>query len=87
MNQVNTSCTTKPLVDMHGQALLFSLSSVFQNLCTLFPALSSAKLKEGIFVGPHMIMVLKDKDFDDFDVAASRCPLCVILDIFPKQYF
>ena len=30
-----------------------------QQLCTLFPALSSAKLKEGVFIGPQIRKVIK----------------------------
>ncbi|KAF2360564.1 hypothetical protein FHG87_008680 [Trinorchestia longiramus] len=40
--------------------------AVFQYLCTLFPALGFAKLKEGIFVGPQIVEVLKNKDFKEF---------------------
>ena len=39
--------------------------STFQHSCSLFPGLSSAKLKEGIFVGPHIREALKDKDFEE----------------------
>ena len=31
----------------------------------LFPGLSAAKLKEGIFVGPQIREVLKDTDFEE----------------------
>lgn len=36
----------------------------FQDLYALFSALSSAKLKDGIFVGPQIQEVLKDKEFE-----------------------
>ncbi|KAF2359026.1 hypothetical protein FHG87_010219 [Trinorchestia longiramus] len=36
-----------------------------QHLYILFPALSSVKLKESIFVGPQIREVLKDKDFEE----------------------
>ncbi|KAF2369124.1 hypothetical protein FHG87_000132 [Trinorchestia longiramus] len=36
-----------------------------QHLLHLFPALSSAKLKKGIFVEPQIREVLKDKDFEE----------------------
>lgn len=36
----------------------------FKDLCTLFPALSSAKLKDGIFIGLQIQEVLKDKEFE-----------------------
>lgn len=39
--------------------------TAFQHLCTLLPALSSAKLIEGIFVRPQIQEVLKDKDFEE----------------------
>ncbi|KRY46233.1 hypothetical protein T03_5847 [Trichinella britovi] len=35
----------------------------FQYLCTQFPLLSDAKLKEGIFVGPDIQKLIKDKMF------------------------
>ena len=35
------------------------------HLSTLFPGLSAAKLKEGIFVGPQIRKVLKDTDFKE----------------------
>ena len=37
----------------------------FQHLSTVFPDLSAAKLKEGIFVGPQIREVLKDTDFEE----------------------
>lgn len=33
--------------------------AAFQNLCTILPALSSAKIREGIFVGPQIRDMLK----------------------------
>lgn len=36
------------------------------NTCTLFPALSPAKLKESIFVWPQIREVLKDNVFEEF---------------------
>ena len=39
--------------------------AAFQNLSTVFSALSAAKLKEGIFVGPQIWEVLKDTDFEE----------------------
>ena len=39
--------------------------AAFQHLSTVFPGLSAAKLKEGIFVGPHIWEVLKDTDFEE----------------------
>ena len=39
--------------------------TAFQHLCTLFPALSSSKLKQGIFVRQQIREVLKDKDFEE----------------------
>ena len=39
--------------------------AVFQHLSTVFPGLSAAKLKEGIFVGPQIREVLKDTDFEE----------------------
>ena len=37
----------------------------FQHLSTVFPGLSAAKLKEGIFVGPQIREVMKDTDFEE----------------------
>ena len=39
--------------------------AVFQHLSIVFPGLSVAKLKEGIFVGPQIREVLKDTDFEE----------------------
>ena len=39
--------------------------ATFQRLSTVFPGLSAAKLKEGIFVGPHIREVMKDTDFEE----------------------
>ena len=39
--------------------------AAFQHLCILFPALSSARLKEGIFIGPQIREVLKNKDLEE----------------------
>ena len=39
--------------------------AAFQHLSTVFPGLSTAKLKEGIFVGPQIREVLKDTDFEE----------------------
>ena len=38
--------------------------AAFQHLSTVFPGLSAAMLKEGIFVGPQILEVLKDTDFE-----------------------
>ena len=39
--------------------------AAFQHLSTLFPGLSAAKLKKGIFVGPQIREELKDIDFEE----------------------
>ena len=39
--------------------------AAFQHLSTVFPGLSAARLKQGIFVGPQMLEVLKDTDFEE----------------------
>ena len=39
--------------------------AAFQHLSTVFPGLSAAKLKEGIFVGPQIQEELKDTDFEE----------------------
>ena len=39
--------------------------AAFQYLSTVFPGLSAAKLKEGIFAGPQIREVLKDIDFEE----------------------
>ena len=75
------SLKENPLVDMNKVLLLplhiklglmknfvkalHKNGSAFQQLSTVFPGLSAAKLKEGIFVGPHIREVLKDTDFEE----------------------
>ena len=44
---------------------LYKNGAAFQHLSTVFPGLSAAKLKEGIFVGPQIREVLKDTDFEE----------------------
>ena len=44
---------------------LHKKGAAFQHLSTVFPGLSAAKLKEGIFVGPQIREVLKDNDFEE----------------------
>ena len=39
--------------------------AAFQHLSTVFPGLSAANIKEGIFVGPQIREVLKDTDFEE----------------------
>ena len=39
--------------------------AAFQHLSTVFPGLSAANLKEGIFVGPQIREALKDPDFEE----------------------
>ena len=39
--------------------------AAFQHLSTVFPGLSAAKLKEGIFVGSQIREVLKNTDFEE----------------------
>jgi hypothetical protein len=51
----------KTLVKQMGKAN----SPAFQFLAKKFPKLSSAKLKEGIFVGPQIKAVLQDKSFTE----------------------
>ena len=45
--------------------VLHKNGAAFQHLSTVFPGLSAAKLKEGIFVGPQIREVLKDTDFEE----------------------
>ena len=75
------SLKENPLVDMNKMLLpslhvklgliknfvkaLHTNGSAFQHLSTVFPDLSAAKLKEGIFVGPQIREVLKDTDFEE----------------------
>ena len=75
------SLKENPLVDMNKVLLpplhiklglmknfvkaLHKNGAAFQHLSTVFPSLSAAKLKEGIFVGPQIREVLKDTDFED----------------------
>lgn len=47
------------------KALRQKCFAVFQHLCPLFPALSSSKLKEGIYIRPQIWEVLKDKVFEE----------------------
>ena len=44
---------------------LHKIDAAFQHVSTVFPGLSAAKLKEGIFVGRHIREVLKDTDFEE----------------------
>ena len=46
--------------------------AAFQYLSTVFPGLSAAKLKEGIFVGPITREVLKDTDFEELYLKEPR---------------
>ena len=75
------SLKENPLVDMNKVLLpplhiklglmknfvkaLHKNGTAFQHLSTVFPGLSAAKLKEGIFVGPQIRKVLKDTDFEE----------------------
>ena len=75
------SLKENPLVDMNKVLLpplhiklglmknfvkaLHKNGAAFQHLSAVFPGLSAAKLKEGIFVGPQIREVLKDTDFDE----------------------
>ena len=75
------SLKENPLVDMNKVLLpplhiklglmknfvkaLHKNGAAFQHLSTVFPGLSAAKLKEGIFVGPQIREVLKDTDFEE----------------------
>ena len=77
----NTASRRNPLVDMNKVLLpplqiklgwmknfvkaLHENGAAFQHLSTVFPGLSAAKLKEGIFVGPQIQKVLKDTDFEE----------------------
>ena len=45
--------------------VLHKNGAVFQHLSTVFPCLSAAKLKEGIFIGPQIREVLKNTDFEE----------------------
>ena len=75
------SLKENPLVDMNKVILppfhiklglmknfvkaLHKNGAAFQHLSTVFPGLSAAKFKEGIFVGPQIREVLKDTDFEE----------------------
>ena len=75
------SLKENPLVDMNKVLLpplyiklglmknfvkaLHKNGAAFQHLSTVFPGLSAAKLKEGIFVEPQIREVLKDTDFEE----------------------
>ena len=39
-------------------------SATFKYLCKIFPQISDAKLREGIFVGPQIRQVMSDSEFD-----------------------
>ena len=39
-------------------------SATFKYLCKIFPQISDAKLREGIFVGPQIRQVMSDTEFD-----------------------
>ena len=45
--------------------VLHKNGAAFQQLSIVFPGLSAAKLKDGIFVGPQIREVLKDTDFEE----------------------
>ena len=45
--------------------VLHKIGAAFQHLSTLFPGLSAAKLKAGIFVGHQIREVPKDTDFEE----------------------
>ena len=75
------SLKENPLVDMNKVLLpplhiklglmknfvkaLHKNGAAFQHLSTVFPSLSAAKLKDGIFVRPQIREVLKDTDFEE----------------------
>ena len=75
------SLKENPLVDMNKVLLsplhiklglmknfvkaLHKIGAAFQLLSTVFPGLSAAKLKEGIFVGPQIRGELKDTGFEE----------------------
>ena len=75
------SLKENPLVDMSKRLLpplhiklglmknfvkaLHKNDAAFQHLFTVFPDLSPAKLREGIFVGPQIREVLKDTHFEE----------------------
>ena len=75
------SLKENPLVDMNKVLLpplhikfglmknfvkaLHKNGAAFQQLSTVLPGLSAAKLKEGIFIGPQIREVLKDTDFQE----------------------
>ena len=75
------SLKENPLVDMNKGLLpplqiklglmknfvkpLHKNGAAFQHVSTVFPGLSAAKLKEGIFVGPQIREVLNDTDFEE----------------------
>ena len=50
---------------MNFVKVLYKNGAPFQHLSIVFPGLSAAKLKEGIFVGPQIREVLKDTDFEE----------------------
>ena len=50
---------------MNFLKVLHKNGAAFQHLSAVFPGLSAAKLKEGIFVGPQIREVLKDTDFEE----------------------
>ena len=59
-----------PLLIKHGLMKNFTKAlhkngAAFQHLSTVFPGLRAAKHKEGIFVGPQIIEVLKYTDFEE----------------------
>ena len=75
------SLKENPLVDMNKVILpplhikvgfmknfvkaLHKNGAAFQHVSTVFPGLSDAKLKDGIFVGTQIREVLKDTDFEE----------------------
>ena len=62
------SLKENPLVDINEVLLPprhIKNGAAFQQLSTVFPGLSAAKLKEGIFVGPQIREGLKNTDFEE----------------------
>lgn len=44
----------------------------FKYLCTKFPHLSVAKIKEGIFIGPQIRLLMKDVQFEKTMISVEK---------------
>jgi hypothetical protein len=58
----------------------------FKYLCSKFPGLSDAKLKEGIFVGPDIRKLISDEMFETTKSNAEREAWIALKDVISKFF-